>query len=130
MLSVIPVTSFHNAFIVNIEGNNYSILPWHLLFIRTCSCALVVLTWLIITNGTYRNIEHCATENSVQERLFIATVYSVRYDSEVYPAASLISEKTPLFRRVTVEQYFRSLCACELTGKSHLDGLRIQSGQG
>ncbi|KAK9204323.1 hypothetical protein WN943_014581 [Citrus x changshan-huyou] len=54
-----------------------------------------------------------------------------RLDGEIYPASSLISEKTPaLFRRVTVEEYFRSRFARELRGKSHLDDLRIQHGRG
>ncbi|KDO41543.1 hypothetical protein CISIN_1g047742mg, partial [Citrus sinensis] len=54
-------------------------------------------------------IEHRAVVNSVQERLSVATAYSLRYDGEVYPAPSLISEKTPpLFRRVRIEEYFRS----------------------
>ncbi|KAL9437996.1 hypothetical protein AB3S75_023792 [Citrus x aurantiifolia] len=85
----------------------------------------------IITNGTYRSIEHRAVVNSVRERLSVATVYSVRYDGEVYPASSLISQKTPpLFRRVRIEEYFRSRYARELRGKSQLDSLRIQHGQG
>ncbi|KAL9440481.1 hypothetical protein AB3S75_019196 [Citrus x aurantiifolia] len=104
----IPVTPLPDAFIVNIGD-----------------------TLEIITNGTYPSIEHRAVVNSVQERLSVATVYSVRYDGEVYPASSLISEKTPpLFRRVRIEEYFRSRYARELRGKSQLDSLRIQHGQG
>ncbi|GAY54999.1 hypothetical protein CUMW_161030 [Citrus unshiu] len=103
----IPVTPLPDAFIVNIGD-----------------------TLEIITNGTYRSIEHRAVVNSVQERLSVATVYSVRYDGEVYPASSLISEKTPpLFRRMRIEEYFRSRYARELRGKSQLDSLRIQHGQ-
>ncbi|KAH9723510.1 protein SRG1 [Citrus sinensis] len=76
-------------------------------------------------------LEHRAIVNSIQERLSIATFYTKRLDGEIYPASSLISEKTPaLFRRVTVEEYFRSRFARELRGKSHLDDLRIQHGRG
>ncbi|KAK9204319.1 hypothetical protein WN943_014577 [Citrus x changshan-huyou] len=104
----IPVTPLPDAFIVNIGD-----------------------TLEIITNGTYPSIEHRAVVNSVQERLSIATAYSLRYDGEVYPASSLISEKTPpLFRRVRIEEYFRSRYARELRGKSQLDSLRIQHSQG
>ncbi|GAY55000.1 hypothetical protein CUMW_161030 [Citrus unshiu] len=68
--------------------------------------------------------------DTLEERLSVATVYSVRYDGEVYPASSLISEKTPpLFRRMRIEEYFRSRYARELRGKSQLDSLRIQHGQ-
>ncbi|KAH9779412.1 protein SRG1 [Citrus sinensis] len=104
----IPITPLPNAFIVNIGD-----------------------TLEIITNGTYRSIEHRAIVNSLQERLSIATFYTKRLDGEIYPASSLISEKTPaLFRRVTVEEYFRNRYARELRGKSQLDDLRIQNGQG
>ncbi|KAK9199250.1 hypothetical protein WN944_014438 [Citrus x changshan-huyou] len=48
-----------------------------------------------------------------------------------YPASSLISEKAPaLFRRLTVEEYLSGRFARELRGKSYLDVLRIQHGQG
>ncbi|KAH9779420.1 protein SRG1 [Citrus sinensis] len=78
----IPVTPFPNAFVVNIG---------------------YVLE--IITNGTYRSIEHHVIVNSVQGRLSIGTVYSVRYDGEMYPASNLVSENTPsLFKRVKVEE--------------------------
>lgn len=88
-------------------------------------------TWQIITNGKYRSIEHRATVNSVQERLSVGTFYYTRYDGEVYPASSLISEKAPaLFRRLTVEEYLSGRFARELRGKSYLDVLRIQHGQG
>ncbi|GAY55003.1 hypothetical protein CUMW_161060 [Citrus unshiu] len=60
-------------------------------------------------------------------RLSIGTIYSVRYDGEMYPASNLVSENTPpLFKRVTVEEYFGNLCARKLRGKSHLDALRIE----
>ncbi|KAL9437988.1 hypothetical protein AB3S75_023787 [Citrus x aurantiifolia] len=104
----IPVTPLPNAFIVNIGD-----------------------IMEIITNGKYRSIEHRVTVNSVQERLSIGTFYYTRYDGEVYPASSLISEKAPaLFRRLTVEEYLSGRFAQELRGKSYLDVLRIQHGQG
>ncbi|KAH9779428.1 hypothetical protein WN944_014436 [Citrus x changshan-huyou] len=104
----IPVTPLPNAFIVNVGD-----------------------IMEIITNGKYRSIEHRVTVNSVQERLSVGTFYYTRYDGEVYPASSLISEKAPaLFRRLTVEEYLSGRFARELRGKSYLDVLRIQHGQG
>lgn len=86
-------------------------------------------TFQILTNGKYRSIEHRATVNSVQERPSIATFYYTRYDGEVYPASSLITEKAPaLFKRLTVEEYLSDRFARGLTGNSYLDVLRIQHG--
>lgn len=85
----------------------------------------------VITNGIYPSIEHRATVNSVQERLSIATFHAVKYDGELGPAPSLITEKTPaLFRRVKTEEYFKALFSGELREKSHLDYMRMQHGQG
>lgn len=92
-----------------------------------CFCEF---TRQIITNGTYRSIEHRATVNSVQDRLSIATFYNPRYDGELRPASSLISEKRPAsFRTITVEGYLKGLFARELREKSCLDLVRIKHGQ-
>ncbi|GAV60671.1 2OG-FeII_Oxy domain-containing protein/DIOX_N domain-containing protein [Cephalotus follicularis] len=81
----------------------------------------------MITNGAYRSIEHRATVNSLKARLSIATFYMTRYEGEVGPASSLITQHTPaLFKRVTVKEYLRGLFARELDGKSYLDTLRIR----
>ncbi|KAK6229221.1 hypothetical protein SCA6_018172 [Theobroma cacao] len=99
----VPVKPLPNAFIVNIGD---------------------VLE--IITNGVYRSIEHRATVNSEKERLSIATFCSPNYNGEVGPAPSLISEgNQALFRRVRVEEYFKTLFARQLQEKSYLDSMRI-----
>ncbi|KAJ9153437.1 hypothetical protein P3X46_026876 [Hevea brasiliensis] len=80
----------------------------------------------IISNGIYRSIEHRATVNLEKERISIATFYAPRYSAEMGPAPSLITKQTPgLFKRIGVEEYFRSLFSRELHGKSHLDTLRV-----
>ncbi|GMJ05351.1 SENESCENCE-RELATED GENE 1, senescence-related gene 1 [Hibiscus trionum] len=81
----------------------------------------------IITNGTYRSIEHRATVNSKRERLSIATFCGLGIDGEIGPAPSLISEQTPaIFRRVKVEEYYKGLFARKLQGKSYLDFMRTE----
>lgn len=93
--------------------------------------AFVNFTWQVITNGIYPSIEHRATVNSVQKRLSIATFHTVKYDGELGPAPSLITEKTPaLFRRVKTEEFFKALFSRELREKSHLDYMKIQHAQG
>lgn len=82
----------------------------------------------IVTNGTYRSIEHRATVNAGKERLSIAAFHSPRRDGVIGPAPSLISEQTPAkFRSVTAAEYFRGLFARELDGKSYIDCMRISS---
>uniref|UniRef100_A0A2P2J227 SENESCENCE-RELATED GENE 1 family protein n=1 Tax=Rhizophora mucronata TaxID=61149 RepID=A0A2P2J227_RHIMU len=84
----------------------------------------------IFTNGAYRSIEHRATVNTSKERLSIASFHSPRYDGEIGPAPSLITEQTPLlFQRLTVKEYFKGLFSRELHGKSYLDYLRIQQDE-
>ncbi|KAH9723522.1 protein SRG1 [Citrus sinensis] len=84
----------------------------------------------VITNGVYPSIEHRAVVNSEQERLSIATFHLVKYDGEVGPAPSLITEKTPaLFRRVTTEEFLKAVFSRELHEKSLLDYMRIEHSQ-
>ncbi|XP_028758709.1 protein SRG1-like [Neltuma alba] len=85
----------------------------------------------IITNGTYRSIEHRAMVNSERERLSIATFYSPRYDAEIGPSPSLVTDHTPpKFKRIGVDEYFRGLFSRELQGKSYLEAMRIQQCNG
>ncbi|KAF5184589.1 Srg1 [Thalictrum thalictroides] len=101
----IPIKSLPNAFIVNIGD----ILE-------------------IVTNGIYRSIEHRATVNKQKERLSIATFYSPRFDREIGPAHSLVTEKSPeLFRRVIMEDYLKGFVTRKLVGKSYLDVMRIDN---
>ncbi|KAJ6753913.1 3-DIOXYGENASE putative-RELATED [Salix purpurea] len=80
----------------------------------------------IITNGTYRSIEHRATVNSEKERLSIATFLSPDYDSVIGPASSLVTEQTPaMFKNTPAEEYFKGLFVRELHEKSYLDVMRI-----
>ncbi|KAH7512710.1 hypothetical protein FEM48_Zijuj12G0119500 [Ziziphus jujuba var. spinosa] len=80
----------------------------------------------IITNGAYRSIEHRATINSEKERLSIATFYSPRFDGEMGPAYSLITEQSPQkYRRIGVEEFFRGLFSRELDRKSYLDSMKL-----
>ncbi|XP_028124591.1 protein SRG1-like isoform X2 [Camellia sinensis] len=82
----------------------------------------------IVTNGTYRSIEHRAVVNSSKERLSIATFYNPRLDGEMGPAPSLITPQTPArFKRIRVQDYFTGLFARELHGKSYLDVMRIEN---
>ncbi|KAK8602106.1 hypothetical protein V6N13_058241 [Hibiscus sabdariffa] len=81
----------------------------------------------IVSNGIYKSIEHRATVNSLKERLSVATFYSPKLEGDMGPAPSLITPQTPpLFRRISVADYFKDLFTRELRGKSYLDVLRVQ----
>ncbi|KAI3841880.1 hypothetical protein MKW92_038077 [Papaver armeniacum] len=105
----VPVKPIHNAFIVNI-GDMME----------------------IVSNGIYRSIEHRAVVNSAKERLSVAAFHSANLDAEIGPAHSLINppHKPALFRRESVETYFKNFFARKLDGKSYLDSMRIDKEQG
>jgi isopenicillin N synthase-like dioxygenase len=85
----------------------------------------------ILSNGIYRSIEHRATVNSGKERLSIATFHSSKLDSEVGPATSLIAPHNPaIFRKVPFEKYIKDFLDRKLNGKSYLDFMRIENGEG
>ncbi|KAK6123939.1 hypothetical protein DH2020_042284 [Rehmannia glutinosa] len=99
----IPVSPIPNAFVVNIGD----ILE-------------------ILTNCTYRSIEHRATVNTKKERLSIATFLFPKLDGELGPSPSLITlENPPKFKTIGVTDYLRGMFSRELNGKSYLDAMRI-----
>ncbi|KAL2331274.1 hypothetical protein Fmac_018855 [Flemingia macrophylla] len=100
----VPVTPLPNAFVVNVGD-----------------------IMEIITNGTYRSIEHRATVNSEKERLSIATFYSPKQDGVIGPWPSLITKQTPAqFNRIRTDEYFKNFFSRKLEGKSYRDALRIE----
>ncbi|KAK1556384.1 hypothetical protein Q3G72_004043 [Acer saccharum] len=104
----IPIKSLPNAFIINIGG-----------------------TLEILTNGTYRSIEHRVTINSLKERMSIATFCNPKMDGEIAPAPSLVTPETPaMFKRIGVVDYTKGLFMSKIGGKAHLDSMRIQNEQG
>ncbi|KAF2314642.1 hypothetical protein GH714_028171 [Hevea brasiliensis] len=103
----IPVKPIPNAFIINI-GDMLE----------------------IVTNGIYRSIEHRATISSTKERLSIATFHNPKFDGELCAAPSLITPETPpVFKSISVADYFKGYLSRELHGKSFIDVLRIPNHQ-
>ncbi|KAK1557802.1 hypothetical protein Q3G72_032157 [Acer saccharum] len=104
----IPIKSLPNAFIIN-NGD----------------------TLEIMSNGTYRSIEHRATVNSLKERISIATFCSPKMDGEICPAPSLVTPETPaMFRRISVVDYIKGLFSQKIDGKSYIHSMRIQNEPG
>ncbi|WMV15695.1 hypothetical protein MTR67_009080 [Solanum verrucosum] len=81
----------------------------------------------IVSNGVYRSIEHRAIVNSNEERLSVATFYSINFESELGPAHSLIGpHNPPIFRRVSMHKYLQDFFARKLNGKSYLDYMKVE----
>ncbi|CAF2071645.1 unnamed protein product [Brassica napus] len=80
----------------------------------------------MITNGTYKSIEHRGVVNPEKERLSMATFHNAGTGKEIGPLRSLVErQKGALFRTVTPEEYFKGLASRELDGKAFLDVWRI-----
>ncbi|KAJ0239775.1 2-oxoglutarate [Hirschfeldia incana] len=80
----------------------------------------------MITNGTYKSIEHRGVVNSEKERLSMATFHNTGTRKEIGPLRSLVErQKGARFRTVTAEEYFKGLASRELDGKAFLDVWRI-----
>ncbi|CAN6987401.1 unnamed protein product [Brassica rapa subsp. trilocularis] len=80
----------------------------------------------MITNGTYKSIEHRGVVNSEKERLSMATFHNTGTGKEIGPLRSLVKrQKGACFRTVTPEEYFKGLASRGLDGKAFLDVWRI-----
>ncbi|KAL7617188.1 protein SRG1 [Lactuca sativa] len=80
----------------------------------------------VVSNGVYKSIEHCATVQSNEERLSVATFYSSNMGVEVGPARSLVAQHNVAnFRRVAFEEYYKDFFARKLDGKSNLEFMKL-----
>ncbi|CAA7060232.1 unnamed protein product [Microthlaspi erraticum] len=80
----------------------------------------------IVTNGTYRSIEHRGVVNSEKERLSVALFHIAGLGKDIGPLRSLVErQKAAFFRNVTTDEYLKGLFSRELGGKSYLDVMRI-----
>ncbi|XP_028064391.1 codeine O-demethylase-like isoform X1 [Camellia sinensis] len=129
----IPVNFLPDAFVVNV-GDTLEISSgygqvkfnapssgtiWH--FIEIYGINLQILS-----NGLYNSIEHRATVNSVNERMSIAMFFNPKFEVEVGPATSLLNpQNPPLFKRVSMEKYYKYFFSHKLNGKSFLEQMKI-----
>ncbi|CAL9226786.1 unnamed protein product [Arabidopsis halleri] len=80
----------------------------------------------ILTNGTYRSIEHRGVVNSEKERLSVASFHNMGMGKEIGPMRSLVERhKAAFFKSVTTEEFFNGLFSHALDGKAYLDVMRI-----
>ncbi|CAK9158497.1 unnamed protein product [Ilex paraguariensis] len=84
----------------------------------------------IFSNGIYNSIEHRAVVNAVKERISIAMFFNPKFEAKVGPANNLINpHNPPLFRTVTMENYFKDFFSRKLDGKSYLEHMKLQNSE-
>lgn len=85
----------------------------------------------ILSNGTYKSIEHRVTVNSEKERISIAMFFNPKLEAEIGPATSMLNpQNQPLFKRIGMEEYVKEyFFSQKLNGKSYLEKMRIKSDQ-
>ncbi|XP_057448028.1 protein SRG1-like [Lotus japonicus] len=104
----VPVTPLSNALVINVGD----ILE-------------------ILTNGIYRSVEHRATINSEKERISIATFHRPLMNKVIGPTPSLVTPERPAsFKRIVVEDHYKTFYSRQLQGKSLLDVIRIENETG
>ncbi|GAB4831551.1 hypothetical protein Ancab_005560 [Ancistrocladus abbreviatus] len=82
----------------------------------------------MITNGTYRSIEHRAMINPSKERVSVAAFHSPGLNADISPAQSLVTPETPArFKRIIVADFFKGVFSRPLGGKSYLDLMRVET---
>ncbi|CAL9778022.1 unnamed protein product [Musa acuminata subsp. burmannicoides] len=76
----------------------------------------------VLTNATYKSVEHRVTVNATTERLSFAFFYNPDDDLPIEPAAELVTPTSPpVYKPMTFKEYkmyMRMLGPC---GKSHVD---------
>ncbi|XP_047045717.1 jasmonate-induced oxygenase 1-like [Lolium rigidum] len=80
----------------------------------------------VLTNATYRSVEHRVMANASAERLSIATFYNPRSDLPLAPMAELVSppERPPLYKPMTFDEYRLYIRRKGPQGKSQVESLK------
>ena len=79
----------------------------------------------MLTNATYRSVEHRVMANAGDERLSIALFYNPRSDLPLAPMAELVSpERPPLYKPMTFDEYRLYIRRKGPRGKSQVESLK------
>lgn len=75
----------------------------------------------------YKSIEHRAVVNSEKERITVGMFFNPKFEAQVGPLTSLLSDQQPpLFRRMKSEDYVKDFFSRRLNGKTFLDYMKLQ----
>lgn len=82
----------------------------------------------VLTNATYRSVEHRVTVNAAEERLSVALFYNPRSDLPLAPMPELVSpDRPPLYSPMTFNDYRMYIRRKGPRGKSQVDSLKQQA---
>ncbi|CAI9777265.1 unnamed protein product [Fraxinus pennsylvanica] len=81
----------------------------------------------VLTNATYKSVEHRVMVNSVKERLSLAFFYNPRSDILIKPVEELVTEEKPaLYSPMTFDEYRVYIRTRGPCGKSQVESLNSQ----
>uniref|UniRef100_A0A452XUW6 Isopenicillin N synthase-like Fe(2+) 2OG dioxygenase domain-containing protein n=1 Tax=Aegilops tauschii subsp. strangulata TaxID=200361 RepID=A0A452XUW6_AEGTS len=79
----------------------------------------------VLTNATYRSVEHRVMVNADAERLSVAMFYNPRSDLPLAPMAELVSPGAPaLYKPMTFDEYRLYIRRKGPRGKSQVESLK------
>ncbi|CAN6331280.1 unnamed protein product [Urochloa humidicola] len=79
----------------------------------------------VLTNATYRSVEHRVMVNAAEERLSVALFYNPRSDLALAPMPELVSpERPPLYKPMTFDEYRLYIRRKGPRGKSQVESLK------
>lgn len=80
----------------------------------------------VLTNATYRSVEHRVVVNAADERLSVALFYNPRSDLPLAPMPELVSPDRPaLYCPMTFDDYRMYIRRKGPRGKSQVDSLKV-----
>jgi isopenicillin N synthase-like dioxygenase len=79
----------------------------------------------VLTNATYRSVEHRVMVNADEDRLSVALFYNPRSDLPLAPMPELVSpERPPLYKPMTFDEYRIYIRRKGPRGKSQVESLK------
>ena len=79
----------------------------------------------VLTNATYRSVEHRVMVNAAEERLSVALFYNPRSDLPLAPLPELVSPERPsLYSPMTFDEYRLFIRSKGPRGKSQVESLK------
>ncbi|XP_062230661.1 jasmonate-induced oxygenase 4-like isoform X2 [Phragmites australis] len=87
--------------------------------------ALVLICTQVLTNATYRSVEHRVVANADQERLSVALFYNPKSDLPLAPMPELVSpERPPVYKPMTFDEYRLYIRRKGPQGKNQVNSLK------
>ncbi|KAL6638639.1 hypothetical protein ACP70R_023750 [Stipagrostis hirtigluma subsp. patula] len=81
----------------------------------------------VLTNGSYKSIEHRAVVSACEERVSVAAFHSARFGGVYGPLEEIAGGcgEAPRYKTASVEDYVKLVLSSKLDGKSIMDAMKI-----